>query len=701
MNSRSGLWFNCLVLAVASVLGAGRGLAAPAAPAVAVSPQEQKLQAQFAAMLTGLQAELAKAIPAMAEDRKTALQRARTDVAKARAAAKTAQDALGKVGTAKALVDHANGKWLGGAAKGIAAAEAALKKATSDAERAAANKELAKWQANREEGLKALAERQAALTAAKQDEPRLAVARQAAQDALVKAEADESAAAAVALKEAEAFLGSEQWDAKLVRCALVAHATPKGLAKFAAQGAEQAAAVERLLGDVALMKSMLVAGGAEGGNYGAAAQIYAAIQKANAKASTGLFQRLALAVSLEHAVPVEQSNPLADARAPATVDPVGRYRHYEKAQEAGELDPAFRTLSVWELRQVINGDEPDTILAWGRDMLRNYRPDHVLNPDYGWRYSRAVNTDVRYGSQNVKDDLPTLQKYQNIIKNGGICGRRAFFGRFMLRSFGIPTVARPQKAHGALAHWTPTGWVINLGAGWGYPDAKGVLDLSDADFLLETQVRQSPAAHLKALRAQWAGDALGEPKYVSLKPGTGGLWNLLSVYAKKAAVVGQPAKPLAALGEELSEANESAEVRARALVKATVTPADKKVVVGGDGKITIPAAACGGAQVLGSFGGGHQLFSGGGTITCDVEVAQAGTYALTARVVTVQDNPSIKLSVGKAAPVDLVVPYTVGQWQQTAPVSVALASGKNTLRFVRPDGSRGLSIREFVLTPVK
>jgi hypothetical protein len=350
---------------------------------------------------------------------------------------------------------------------------------------------------------------------------------------------------------------------------------------------------------------------------------------------------------------------------------------------------------------VVNGDEPDAFLTWGREMLRNYRPDHVLNPDYGWRYSRAVSTDVRYGSQNVKDDLPTLQKYQNIIKNGGICGRRAFFGRFILRSFGIPTVARPQKGHGALAHWTPTGWVINLGAGWGYPDAKGVLELSDADFLLETQVRQSPAAHLKALRAQWAGDALGEAKYVSLKPGTGGLWNLLSVYAKKAAVGGQPAKPLAALGEELSEANESAEVRSRALVKATVNPADKKILVGADGKITIPAAACGGAQILGSFGGGHQLFSGGGAITCDVEVAQAGNYALTARVVTVQDNPSIKLSVGKAAPVELAIPYTVGQWQQTAPVTVALAAGKNSLRFVRPDGSRGLSVREFVLTPVK
>jgi len=693
------VWLGAFTLCLLLVAPAASAASAP--PAVAVSPQEQKLQSQYAAQLATLQADIAKALPALPDERRKALLQARAAVTKAQAEAKAAQDAFGKVATAKALVDHANGKWLGGAAKGIAAAEAALKKAKTDDERAAANKDLAKWQANREDGLKALAERQAALTAAKADEPRLAAARQAAQEALAKAQADEVAAAAVALKEADAFLNNEQLDPKLVRCALLAHATPKGLAKHAAQGAEQAAVVDRLLRDDALMKAMLIAGGAEGGNYGQAAQIYAAIQKVCPKAGEGWLHRLALAVSLEHAVPVEQSNPLADTAAPATVDPVARFRHYEKAQEAGELDPAFRTLSAWEMRQVVNGDEPDAMLIWGRSMLRNYRPDHVLNPDYGWRYSRAVSTDVRYGSQNVKDDLPTLQKYQNIIKNGGICGRRAFFGRFILRSFGIPTVARPQVGHGALAHWTPTGWVINLGAGWGYPDAKGVLELSDADFLLETQVRQSQTAHLKALRAQWAGDALGEPKYVSLKPGTGGLWNLLSVYAKKAALAGKTAAPLAALGSELGEANESAEVRARALVKTTVTAADKKIAFAADGAITIPAAACGGAQILGSFGGGHQLFSGGGAITCEVEVPRAGNYALTARVVTVQDNPKVQVVVGKTAPVELTIPYTIGQWQQTPPVTVALAAGKNSLRFVRPDGSRGLTVREFVLTPVK
>ena len=688
-------------LGISLSLGSISAIAAPPAQPAALSAEGQQLQAQYEAMLAGLQAGLSKALPAVDEARKTALQQARAAVAKVTTEARAAKDALGKVATAKALVDHANGKWLGGAAKGIAAAEAALKKATTDAEREAANKELAKWQADREAGLKALAERQAALESAKLEEPKLAAVNQAAEDALAKAQAAELDAATVALKDVESFLSSDKLDAKLVLCAVLVNATPKGLAEFATQDAEQAALVTKLLADEALMKAMVTAGGAKGGKYGQAAQIYAAIQKASPKAKDGLFQRLALAVSLEHAVPIAQTNPEAATNVPATVDPVKRYQHFERASLAGELDPAFKTLTAWELRNVVNGDESEETLSWGREMLRNYRPDHVLNPDYGWRYSRAVTTDVRYGSQNVKDDLPTLHKYQNIIKNGGVCGRRAFFGRFILRSFGIPTTARPQRGHAALAHWTPDGWVINLGAGWGSPDASGVMELSDADFVLETKVRKLPAQHAKSLRAQWAGDALGEAKYVSLKPGTGGFWNVLAVFAKKAAVAGEnPATP-AALGENLGEVNESAEVRARALVKATVTDADKKITIASSGTITIPAAACGGAQILGSFDGGHQLFSGGGTITCDVEIPSAGKYTLNAKVATVQDNPKMQLVAGNASPIEITVPYTIGQWEPTPAAEVTLTQGKNTLRFNRPEGSRGLSIKEFTLTPVQ
>jgi hypothetical protein len=86
------------------------------------------------------------------------------------------------------------------------------------------------------------------------------------------------------------------------------------------------------------------------------------------------------------------------------VDPVKRYLHFEKAYLDGELDPGFKNLTAWEYRNVVNGDEPDAMLAWGREMLRNYRPDHIATADYRWRYVAAVKTEVKYGSGDTKND---------------------------------------------------------------------------------------------------------------------------------------------------------------------------------------------------------------------------------------------------------------------------------------------------------
>jgi hypothetical protein len=115
----------------------------------------------------------------------------------------------------------------------------------------------------------------------------------------------------------------------------------------------------------------------------------------------------------------------------------------------------------------------------------------------------------------------------------------------------------------------------------------------------------------------------------------------------------------------------------------------------------VTAAACGGAQILGSFAGGHQIFSGGGTITCDVEIPRPGKYALTAKVVTVQNNPNMQLVANAASPVEIAIPYTIGKWQQTPAAEITLTQGKNSLQLTRPAESRGLTIKEFTLTPVK
>ena len=540
------------------------------------------------------------------------------------------------------------------------------------------------------------------------DKAAAAKAYGAVKEALAVAATNVQAPAKAMLAHLEAFLASDKLDAQLVKYVVLAEATPRGLAAFTEQGKEQETLVEKLLADADLMKQMIIADGAKGGKYGQAMKIYTDIQKACAKAKNGVLQRLALGISLEHAVPIAQSNPQAETDAPATVDPVKRYLHYKKAFLAGELDPGFKDLTVWDYRMVVNGNEPDWTLAWGREMLRNYRPDHIATSDDRWRYVKAVKTDVKYGSQDNKKDRPTLQRYQNIIMNGGVCGRRAFFGRFILRSFGVPTLARPQRGHAALAHWTPDGWAINLGATWGWGWTSYGKDI---DFVLHTQARAVEKSFPQVLRAQWVGAALGEKRAFGFCAGASGFWNGVALYRQRAIVDQAKAVMLAAVGEDIGEANES---KKKDVVEAvTIAEADRKIVVGKDGVITIPSVTCSKPTnstqkivFMKSYLGGMQLhYNRNGKpeeFEYTFDAPAAGKYALIARVVTTSAEQHLLVAANDAKePTDIAVPYTVGKWGKTPPVEVSLVKGRNVLRFSRNDPVKGLTIKDFTLRPVK
>jgi hypothetical protein len=494
-----------------------------------------------------------------------------------------------------------------------------------------------------------------------------------------------------------------------VKSVVLTKATPRGLATFAQQSKEQEALVEKLLADSDLMKQMVIADGARDGQYGRAMQIYTDIRKASPRANEGVLQRLALGTSLEHAMPVAQTNPQAQTNAPAVVDPVKRYLHFEKAYLDGELDPAFKTLTVWDCRFVTNGDETEEVLTWGREMLRNYRPDHITTSDYRWRYVKAVKTDVQYGSKEQVNDIPTLHNFQNIINTGGVCGRRAFFGRFILRCFGLPTLARPQKGHATLVHWTPEGWVINLGAGWGWGWLKD--GQQDVDFLAMTQARKVEKAYLQVLRAKWIGDVLGEKDAFGFNSGASGFWNGVALYRQQAIVEESKAVALAAVGTDIGEANVSKEKDVVETV--TLSDADRKIVIGPDKVITIPAVACTSPTTstekivfMKSFKDGMQMhYSRNGkpeAFEYTFDAPEAGTYALSARVVTVSPNQHLLVAANDAKePRDIALPYTLGKWEQTPPVEVTLAKGKNVLKFTRTEPARGLTIKQFTLKPLK
>ena len=694
-----------LVLLLGPALLGELAVGAKAAPASPVGAEED-LEARYADQLEALRTKITEALPGLSESRTKAFLQAHEGEKAAKAEIVAAQGRLGEISTAEALVAHAKGKWIGGADKGIAAAKAKLEAATTTEETKAAKEELAHWEQNRREGEAALEERQATLDRAERNRGSIERELKAANEALARAQS-RSAKALAGLRLASA-LSDDELDAELATYQVLMEATPAGLAGFAGQGDAQRELIDGMLADGELLVQMAVADGAKDARYGRAMEIYRDIQAESHRAEAGTLQRLALAIALEHAVPRPQRNAVGRTDAPEFVDPVQRYLHFEAAFLENELDPAFDDLTVWDYRMVVDGEEPDEILAWGREMLRNYRPDHITTGDYRWRYVGAVRTEVRYGSQDNKYDKDELQFFQNILMNGGVCGRRAFFGRFILRAFGIPTTARPSRGHAALAHWTPAGWVVCLGGGWGVGWTKTRYH-SDLDFLATTQARATRDSFMQVKRAQWIGDVMGETRCYGLNRGEPALWNAVALYTQRSLIA--QADVLAAVGQDIAEANETKEKVD--IVKVSMTDSDRAPVVGDDGVITIPATATsrptkstgkiifmdsvlGGKQLHYGRTGGHQDFE----YTFDAPTA--GTYALSARVVTPSWKQSLKLAVnGAQEPLAIGLPFTVGAWETTEPVEIELVQGENVLRFSREGDVKGISIKDLTLRPVR
>lgn len=155
------------------------------------------------------------------------------------------------------------------------------------------------------------------------------------------------------------LLSSPQYDDQLAEASIIAEATPTGLAAFAQQSREHEKLIHSLLSDPALMKQMLVAGGARQGNYGLTMEIYTTIEHACPLSHHGILQRLALATALiQH--PTLMWQPF---------NPLGRYINFQNAYLKRELDPAFPTLTTWDCRFVVNDPFSNHEISWFRHML--------------------------------------------------------------------------------------------------------------------------------------------------------------------------------------------------------------------------------------------------------------------------------------------------------------------------------------------
>jgi len=540
-----------------------------------------------------------------------------------------------------------------------------------------------------------------------------------------------AASKVLADKDVAAFLSAKDsfgpggFDAALVQCVVITDATPLALAQFAVQGSAQEASVDALLQDAFLMRDMLVGGGPQNMKYGEAASLYAKIQKASTilaaprvqdaglwddRNQSSVLHRLALATALAFAEPLQQR-----FNDKAVIDPVKRYLNFEKAYLAGDLDPYFEVLTVFELRFAAPFDGSDDDMDWMRETLVNFRPDHIVGfaYDYHWRYARAVRTEVAYGDSVWPDGVA---RYRDYPAAGAVCGGRAFFGRFCRRAYGLPAIRFPQPGHGAMITWAPTGWMPLLGRPWEYGSTDDSLgSRSGSDFKLEADAREYRADFQRILRGSWAATVIAdEPvsrEWTPANPksyGTGGNWSAL-IYAAKVTTT-------QAKWTDRALAKSQVPTKVAALIaKWNVTEPKPNITVGTDGSISIPAAATSFVNASASvvmmkhYEDGSSLFHPAGNFLdpdstafeYSIESEEGGVFYLTLNFTTWHVNGDLQLVTNSTkSPIELPVYYTTGYWKETQPVQVTLVKGKNVLRFVRQLG-QGLALKEVFLLKSK
>lgn len=252
--------------------------------------------------------------------------------------------------------------------------------------------------------------------------------------------------------------------------------------------------------------------------------------------------------------------------------------------------------------------------------------------------------------------------------------------------------------HTWMTQWTSEGWTTCLGGDLSIGHIPQGSVCGDV-FRLDAQSREEPSEYRKALRAEWFAEVLGEENADGMIPGSGGFWQSVAYHQKQ---------------EIVAKTEAPASVKSRPAAETTVKAEEKKVTVTKAG-VVIPVGACVKTDtdadtvlfMRGPLGGLQMHLPRQGktpaktAFKCVVDIDQPGTYKLSASVVTIHSDVGMLLSVnGRDEHVAVDIPYTLGDWKDSEPIEVRLDAGTNTLTFSGKAKSNGLTIRQFMLTPV-
>jgi hypothetical protein len=428
-------------------------------------------------------------------------------------------------------------------------------------------------------------------------------------------------------------------ETSLLKGAMIEQASPQGLADWVAKDEEKHGMwMEQFMSSPDMIRFMLTHGGPKDGQWGEAIEIYFDISSAELEEDNAdiikVSRKIAMACALELAVPMNEFD------TKIKVDPIKRYNHYVEAYKNGELDPAFPHFSVWELRHVINCDATNDQLKWGRSMIMNYAPYMTTLTDTKLRYNYILDTDVLMRNPTWTGSPRT---YQQVLSGGGKDKPNAWFGRFILRAFGIPvwgcTCAEPKVE--SFVRWTPTGWVALKGATIENSTWQGV---SGIDFMGEADSRSAHSAedyYKKMVLLEALAKVMDSRRKGSSSNGDDNMIHPLHLF--RSLVTIQKALLLETSSPESYERSGESSVKTKLEKYLEIYELDKDdtMIVNAKGKIIVPAAAhgysSGNKMVIACADGGKQLnFMADASAEYELpDDVEPGTYTLKLEVCTV------------------------------------------------------------------
>lgn len=265
------------------------------------------------------------------------------------------------------------------------------------------------------------------------------------------------------MDEADAFFAEvepalKELENAIMECSILIRSEPARLAEWCAAKDSHPDLWKEFMANKDLQKKMIVNGGASLGKYYTSLELHADITRDFDKDYPNeVFDKLALAVALELATPVEIFK-----QEGTFVDPFERFWYYANAHTYNQLDKNFAGLTVWEMRNVVNSNATNEDCTWLREFLKRYRPDQVRTPCSKWKYIWSQRTDT-----SRRPVAHPFENFVDLVSAGGPCGPQAWYSRALIRAWGLPAWGVKQPGHAAIGRWFPEGmWGTELGMSW-------------------------------------------------------------------------------------------------------------------------------------------------------------------------------------------------------------------------------------------